>query len=139
LLPSHVKGKWANAMEKLLPIIGSVGIVVGTAAGAAALAADITQSTCARDMSKALIGSDIFTPIEAVVPALLAFARSFKDAIFSLSDALVSDVWKTTQGLLENIVEDSKGIIAALNPLEPLSEFQTHSLQNTSYFCSGSF
>ena len=111
-------------MEKLIPIIESVGIAMVSAAGATSFAAEFAESTCAKQASKALIGTDIFKHIEDVAPIFLVFAKSFKDAIFSLSEALVSNVWETTQQTLESIVETSTGIAAALNPLEPLRECQ---------------
>ena len=116
-------GKWATGIDKVLDVIGSVDTILGTAAGAATVAVGFKSSVCAKDAAVALIGTDIFTPIQDLTPTLLDFASSFKEMIVSMLDALLSDVWETTQGVLQKVVDDSQGIVAALNPLQPLRKF----------------
>ena len=119
---TKIAGHWEKGIGKLLIVLESIDLIMGSSSGAARFVADITQSVCAREASTALIGTDIFKPIEDAAPTLLSFARNFKESLFSLSKALLSEAWKQINDTLQKIVYDSKGVVDALNPLKPLGE-----------------
>lgn len=120
-----IAGHWESGLVKLLVVFESIDIMMDASSGAARFAADITQSVCAKDAAVKLIGTDIFKSIEDAAPTFLSFAREFKKALFSLSDALLSDAWKTIKNTLESIVNESRALFATLSPLEDLGESHT--------------
>lgn len=118
-----VAGKWESMISKVSLALSSVG-AISTVGGFGSFASEATQ--CMKDSVTALMGLDIFSQVEEIVPAVLTYARGLKDGLLTLAEAFASDIWPQIKESMEELWETVSGIMVVLKPLAPLEAILTH-------------